>query len=84
MSVDLQRQIEEAGLHVQTFVTTPVWIGSVYFNVGQLREEEFKVGYDPSTNNLHHGEVWGSFTRAKQQKLRQLCKWFVPIPDVSI
>lgn len=84
MSVDLQKQIEEAGRDAREFVTSPVWIGSVRFQVGQLRAEEFKVGYDPSKRNLHHGEVWGNFTASKKQKLRELCEWFIAIDNVSI
>jgi hypothetical protein len=84
MSVDLQKQIEDAGLDAQVFVTTPHWIGSVRFNVGQLRNEEFKVGYDPLKDNLYHGEVWGSFTTSKKRRLKQLCVWFVQIENVTI
>ena len=84
MSVDLQQQIEVAGLNTKDFVTTPPWIGSVRFKAGQLRTEEFMVGFDPKDSNPYHGEVWGKFTKAKQNRLRQLCEWFVPIDDVSI
>jgi hypothetical protein len=84
MSVDLQKQIEDAGLNAQEFVTTPDCVGSVRFNVGQLRNEEFKVGYDPLKNNPYHGEVWGSFTTSKKRRLKQLCVWFVPIDNVII
>lgn len=84
MSVDLKKQIEEAGLDAQVFVTTPVWIGSVRFNVGQLRDEKFKVGYDPLKDNPYHGEVWGSFTTSKKSRLKQLCVWFVQIENVTI
>lgn len=84
MSVDLQKQIEDAGLDAQAFVTSPFWIGSVRFKAGQLRNEEFKVGYDPSRKNPYHGEVWGSFTESKRRRLKELCEWFVPIENVSI
>ncbi len=92
MSVDLQRQIEEAGLDAKAFVTTPRWVGSIRFRAAQLRSEGFKVGFNPIEadpnqgidTNPYHGEVWGSFTRSKQKRLRQLCEWFVPIDGVSI
>lgn len=84
MSVDLKQQIEEAGLNAKTYVTTPKWIGSMLFQVGQLRTEEYQVGYDPLDDNPYHGEVWGKFTKGKQNRLRELCEWFVPIDDVSI
>lgn len=72
MPVDLQQEIEEAGLDARVFVTTPSWIGSVRFQAGQLREEEFQVGFHPLDSNPYHSEVWGRFTKAKQNRLRQL------------
>lgn len=84
LSVDLQRQIEEAGLDAKTYVTTPRWTGSIRFDAAQLRAEEFLIGYDPLLDNPYHGEVWGSFTKIKLTKLFQLCKWFVPIENVVI
>lgn len=84
MSVDLQAQIEEAGFDARAYVTTPRWVGSVRFRAGDLRSENFQVGYDPVPDNPHHGEVWGTFSRAQQRRLRQLCEWFVPINGVVI
>ncbi len=90
LSVDLQSQIEEAGLIATDFVTNPPFIGSIRFIACQLREEGFKVGYDPILNqpnlqdNPYHGEVWGNFSKAKKKRLFQLCSWFVPIEKVSI
>ncbi len=59
MSVDLQQQIEEAGLDARTYVTTPRWVGSLRFEASALRDEGFLVGFDPLPENPHHGEVWG-------------------------
>ncbi len=84
MSVDLQQQIEDAGFDAKTYVTTPHWIGSVRFQAGQLRAEGFRVGFDPIDTNPYHGEVWGKFSKGKQNRLRQLCEWFVQIDGVSI
>jgi hypothetical protein len=96
MSVDLQHEIENDGLDARTYVTTPRWFGSVRFQAGQLRDEEFMVGADPietkpgdemspgTEPNPYHGEVWGRFTKGKQNRLLQLCEWFVPIPGVSL
>ncbi len=84
MSVDLQTQIEEAGLDPRKYVTTPRWTGSVRFEAGSLRQERFQVGFDPLTENWHHGEVWGTFSKSKQQRLRELCQWFVSIEGVAI
>lgn len=84
MSIDLQRQIEEAGIDAREFVTTPCWTGSVIFKAGDLRNEEFKVGFDPITDNPYHGQVWGNFTNGKKKRMRRFCVWFVPIDNVSI
>jgi hypothetical protein len=84
MSIDLQTQIEDAGLDARMFVTTPRWIGSLRFETGALRTASFQVGFDPLPENPHHREVWGTFSRSNQQKLRELCQWFVLIPGVEI
>lgn len=81
MSIDLQQQIEEAGLNAKEFVTTPRWIGSVRFQASQLRSEGLWVGFNPLDDNPYHGDVWG---RSKKKRLLQLCEWFVPIEGVSI
>ncbi len=41
MSVDLEKNIEEAGLDARTYVTSPKWVGSVRFKAGALRGEGF-------------------------------------------
>ena len=90
MSIDLQHEIEEAGLDPRVYVTTPVWIGSVRFLVEHLRTEGFMVGSDPieqgpgSAANPYHGQVWGNFSKSKQWRLQQLCEWFVPINGVAL
>lgn len=90
LSVDLQQQIEEEGHDAKAYVTTPHWVGSIRFIAGELRGEDFKVGFDPielktgNQPNPYHGEVWGKFSKGKQNRLRQLCDWFVPIDGVSI
>ena len=88
MSVDLKQLIEKAGLDPETYVTSPRWIGSVLFRVSELRQENFKVGYDPvgpPDPNPYHGEVWCDFSgNQAAQKLKRLAKWFVPIPHVNL
>ena len=84
MSIDLKRQIEDAGLDVAAFVANPRWTGSVTLPVDELRAEGFQVGYDPLPTNLYHGEVWGQFTRSQQKKLLVLSQWLVPLPDVIL
>ena len=84
MSVDLQKQIEEAGHDARIYVTSPRWVGSLRFEAGALRGEGFKVGFNPLPENPHHGEVWGTFSKPTQKRLRALCQWFVPLDGVSI
>ena len=85
LSVDLQRQIEEAGLNAIEYVSNPPWIGAVKFIVGPLRTNGFMVGYDPLIpDNPYHGEVWGDFTRNKIKILFGMAQWIVQIPDVAI
>ena len=84
MSIDLKRQIEEAGVDPKQWVTSPTWIGSVTLRVGALRADGFQVGYDPVPDNPYHGEVWGQFSKAQQKRLLSTCAWFVPIPDVAL
>lgn len=84
MSVDLEKEIEEAGLEPRAYVTAPRWVGSVRFEAGALRGEGFMVGFDPLPENPYHGEVWGTFSKPAQKRLRELCEWFVPIDGVLI
>ena len=85
MSVDLQRQIEEAGLNSRQYVTTPRWIGSLRFEAGPVRAIGFQVGFDPLLTNPYHGEIWGNFKdRKNQRKLRKVSEWFVQIPGIAI
>jgi hypothetical protein len=84
MSVDLEASILEAGLDARTFVTTPKFLGSVWFLAGFLREETFMVGYDPLADNVHHGEVWGIFSKGRQKKLLNTAQWFVEVEGVSL
>jgi hypothetical protein len=84
MSVDLQNEIEKAGLEPKTYVTTPQFFGALRLTAGQFRSEGFQVGADPIPTNPYHGEVWGSFTRGEQKRLLNLSEWFVAIEGVSI
>jgi len=84
MSIDLEASILKSGLDAAVFVTTPQFIGSVWFLAGWLRNENFQVGYDPVVDNEHHGEVWGAFSRARQKLLLRTAQWFVEIDGVSL
>jgi hypothetical protein len=84
MSVDIQAEIEKAGLDAKQYVTTPRWTGSILFQAGQLRNEDFQVGYDPLPGNPYHGEVWGNFSRSRQKRLLDLSEWFVEIEGVAL
>ena len=84
LSIDLQNEIELAGLEPRQYVSLPPWLGSVRFEAGQLRTMEFWVGYDPLPDQPHHGEVWGNFSRSKQRQLLRSGQWFVEIPGVAL
>lgn len=84
LSVDLETLIIEGGHDPRRYVTTPRWLAALRFEAGQLRSEQFKVGYDPLIDNPYHGEVWGSFTKAQIRRLREMAVWFVEMPGVAI
>lgn len=87
MSVDIKKLIENDGKNSQTYVTTPFWTGSVLFKAGDLRDLDYKVGYNPITApqpNPYHGDVWGDFPKSKVRKLQSLAIWFVPIPGARL
>lgn len=84
MSVDLERQILDAGLDVHHYVTTPTYTGSLRFQVGALRGKSFQVGFDPTTDNPYHGQVWFARSKANEKTLRTLCEWFVKLDGVAI
>jgi hypothetical protein len=84
MSVDLQQSIEAAGLNARDYVTTPKWMGSLRFEAGCLRAEGFMVGFEPLPDNLHHGEVWGKFSKPQQRRIIAMAVWFVAISGVAI
>lgn len=77
MSVDLENSIVEAGLDPKTFVISPPFLGAVKFTAGSLRDQGFKVGYDPLPTNPHHGEVWGTFTGSKKRWLQKNAEIYV-------
>lgn len=85
LSVDLKRQIEEAGLNPQTYVTSPRWMGSLLFQASHFRQLDMLVGFDPLTENPFHAQVWGDLKKKTNQKiLFEHCRWFVQIQHVSI
>jgi hypothetical protein len=88
MSVDLERQIEEAGFDPRQYVTNPRFTGSIRFEAGSLRDNGFQVGFNPITEgsdpNPYHGEVWFQHSKATERTLRGLCIWFVELEGVSI
>lgn len=95
MSVDIEGLIVAAGQDPQTYVTTPVFTGSVAFSAGEVRALELWVGYEPIESvlnvpdNPHHGEVWArtekkSFTEGQKSGLAKAARWYVELPDVDI
>jgi hypothetical protein len=95
MSVDVEGLIVGAGENPQTYVTTPVFTGSVALTAGEARALDLWVGYEPIKDvpnvqdNPHHGEVWAktekkSFTEAQKSGLAKAARWYVELPDVDI
>lgn len=89
MSVDLPKMIEEAGVDVETFVTTPVYTGSVKIRARSIRDQDLSVGKEPLIENPYHGEVWRigaarRFTNGQKKRLRESACWFVEIEGVNV
>ena len=84
LSVDIKRQIEEAGHDPKAYVTSPRWIGSVLLSAGHFRCHGLLVGTDPLPDNPFHGEVWGNIPRGMRRALLQQAEWFVAIDGVSL
>jgi hypothetical protein len=93
MSVDHERTICEAQLNPTSFVTTPVYTGSIAFGAGVVRAINvgLRVGYDPIPGeNDFHCEVWGPdprpnrFSKGQQRAILAASAWFVEIQDTSI
>jgi hypothetical protein len=84
MSVDIEPFIAAAGHAPREFVTTPEWMGSVFFVVGAVRAQALLVGYDPLPENDFHGEVWGAKTRGQWRQLQAIAAWYVEIPGTAL
>lgn len=89
MSVDIKKLIDRAGVDAHTFVTTPVFTGSVSFLASQIRGLALWIGYEPVQGNAYHGEVWrnpngGKFSNGQVTGLQSSAVWFVPIENVDL
>lgn len=95
MSVDIEALITTAGQQPKTYVTTPVFTGSVAFSANDVRALHLWVGYEPIKDvpnipdNPYHGEVWPmtdkkSFTEGQKTGLARTAQWYVELPDVDI
>lgn len=95
MSVDIEGLIVEAEQLPKTYVTTPVFTGSVAMSAGDIRALELWIGYEPIANvpnvqdNPFHGEVWAtterrSFSDGQKLGLARSARWYVELPDVDI
>jgi hypothetical protein len=58
MSVIHERWVAEDNIDPMQYAKEKTH-GAVRINVGQLRAQGFKVGYDPLPENPHHCAVWG-------------------------
>ena len=95
MSVDVENLVVAAGQDPKTYVTTPIFTGSVSFSAGVVRALELWVGYEPIRNmpgapdNPHHGEVWAktakvAFSNSQKTGIAKQARWYVELPDVDI
>jgi hypothetical protein len=67
MSVDIEEWMIGDGLHSLHYCKNPAH-GATRINVGKLRALGFKVGWDPKTDNFHHGAVWGIGNGSKRKR----------------
>ena len=81
MSIDIQKLIEKDGLDPKIYVIVPPFIGAVRFITRDLREEDLLVGFEPLEENPYHGEVWGKFNKAKQNRMCVNAEEFVIIEE---
>lgn len=89
MSVDVERLIEQDGKSAAEFVTTPKYVGSVFFTASAARDLRLSVGKTPKDDNPYHADVWGDkrpnrFTGGQKNGLLKSSSWFVEIPNVLI
>ena len=91
LSVDLEREIIDAGISPIAHVSKPPWIGAVRLGAGAVRDLGFLVGFNPIAGtarnlaaNPFHGEIWGIATKAHQRSLMRIASWFIPIRDCAL
>ena len=89
MSVDIEALIVAAGEEPQSFVVDADFAGAVAILVGNVRQLNLLVGYDPLDANPYHGQVWrspqaGQFTRRQRKGLAKAAAWYVEIEGVAI
>ncbi len=84
LSVDIEFLILSSGVEPRSLLNSSGHLGVLSFQVGDVRQLGFSVGYDPLPDNPFHGEVWGNFSRPNKKKLLQLSSWYVPIDGVTL
>jgi hypothetical protein len=86
MSIDIVDLISANEILPHAFIISAQMPFAVVFQVGELRQLNLKVGFDPlvATSqfpaNPFHGEVWGVLTRGIKNELRKIANWYVA-PD---
>jgi len=95
MSIDIEELIIAAKEDPKTYVTTPIFTGSVAFSAKEIRSLDLIIGYDPIKDipgvpdNPFHGEVWPKteakrFTSQQKNGLASIASWYVPLPNVDL
>lgn len=67
MSVDIEEWMKVDRLDPLFYVTDPTH-GAVRLKVGDLRNQQLQVGWDPDNSHQHHGGVWGIGNGSKRKR----------------
>ena len=67
MSVYIEEWMKADGLNPLHYLLDPTH-GAVRMNVGELRQLELQVGWDPDGAPPHHGAVWGIGNGSKRKR----------------
>ena len=89
MSIDIKRDIEDAGHDPGIFVMSERFSGAVEFRAEVPRSAGLVVGREPMLDNPHHGEVWRPgenrrFTKRQQRIMHRHASWLNEMEGVRL
>ena len=83
--MDLEHVARELGVSLLERILSGPFIGALSIEAAALRQEQLKIGYDPTTENDCHGQAWGNMTNKKMlRRLLARCSWYLEIAGVSV